>query len=638
MENLNKPNSLLGISEAELKGLFSGNGNREGVAKAILLFVGLLLTPITLFGAVWFYIRGYNRFMQPQGQLPRLTKLSPIMKLGMVIGAILAWVLLILTAKVMITVILMIGGRSLRHAGPLVPVIVILNVILTAAFLAWFNRWQGSMTKYLSDVSRYGTARFSTMQELMPYREAKGFYIGNGLHYSKSGHLLTVAGTRAGKGTNVILPNLLQPHLFKGSMVVVDPKAELCYVSQRIQRKAGRKVVLLNPWDLLSLGQMRYNPLDLLKPGKNLSDDVQLIAEAIVPTTAGGDQDHFDNRARAFISGLLLHIVTGEDVKERTLETLWKWLRLTNEEWIELLADMSLNKSPDAGEIVQAAANEIIALMKTSEREYGSVMSSAQKFTDFLKSPALREGMKGSDEFSSADLANGNVTVYVIIPADRLKSHSQWLRLVVTSLMRAVIREPKEDVCFLLDEFYALGYLSEIDVALGSYAGYGVHVWAILQSLVQLKDLYKDNWENFIASCAVRHFFNISDNFSAEYISQMFGQTSVIMYDEKGKVSGATARPLVTTDELRRHSGDTIYTVIDQLAPATVGKLPYYRMGLESDPNPYIVSGARKVDPAVAATKQTPTPPPPAPPPMPQLPPGWKMKWKEIKPEGKAID
>ena len=625
-------NGLLDVTEAELKTFFSIKDNPEGLTKSVLVFVGLLLTPVTLFGALWFYIRGYNRFMGPKEEYPRLSNLRPIVKIGMVVGSILTWVLLYFTSKLMVSLIEVIGGKNLRHQGYLVPLIFILNIVLTAVFLFYFNKWRGVVTKFIAESRRHGTARFAKLEELAPYRQAKGFYIGNGMYYSKSGHILTAAGTRAGKSTNLIFQNLLIPKLFDGSWVIVDPKGELAAVSARVQRNAGRKVVLLNPWDLLSLGNTAYNPLDILKSSKNISDDVQMIAEAIIPTTAGGDQDHFDNRARAFVSGLLLHLVTAENIKERTLENLWKWFRLDSEEWIRLLADMSLNNDPNAGDIVKACANEIVGLMKSSEREYGSVISSAQKYTDFLKSPALRESMIQSDKFTSADLASGNVTVYVIIPADRLKTHSQWLRLVVTSLMRAVIRDPQKDVCFLLDEFYALGYLSEIDVALGSYAGYGVHIWAILQNLGQLEKIYKDSWENFISSCSVRHFFNVSDNFTLDYLSKMFGQTSVIEYDEKGNVSGASGRPLVTIDELRRESGEIIYTVIDQLAPAQVPKVPYYAMGLDADPNPYFNPDGKKPQQTTAKQVQETATQSLKLPPMPQLPPGWKMKWKEPKP------
>lgn len=580
---------LLDVTQTELKELFSVKGNPEGKTKALLLFVGLILTPVTLLGALLYYKKGFRVFMEPNNELPRLSNLSPIVRVGMIIGAILIWAIIYVIALVMIRLILWIGGDFVQYNQSFVPVFLFVNIIFTGITWLWFTRWRGGIFKYVSEKQRHGSARTATQKELLPYRKPEGFYIGYDTFYRKAGHLLTVAGTRAGKGVNLILQNLLMPDLCKNmSFVVVDPKGELAAVSANVQRKAGRKVVILNPWNLLSLVSKRYNPLDILKSDPlNLADDVQMMAESIVPAGAGKDDDHFQDRARAFVSTLLLHLITSAPAEDRHLETLWRWLRLGNDEWIALLADMMLNDDPNVGDIVKAGANEIASMMKNSEREYGSVMSSAQKCTDFIKSPALRDSLKGTDGFTSADLASGNVTVYLCIPFDRLKTHSAWLRLVVTSLMRSVVRNPHKDVCFLLDEAYAFGYHSEIDMALGAYAGFGIHVWSIFQNLGQIKKLYGDNWEGFVTNCSVRHFFNVSDNFSADYISHLFGTTSVPTYNEKGEINGASPRPLVTADELRRESGNVIYTVIDQLAPAQIPKVPYYTMGLECDPNPY---------------------------------------------------
>ncbi|OQP60346.1 hypothetical protein A3860_33750 [Niastella vici] len=580
---------LFDISQAELKELFSVKGNPEGKTKALLIFVGLILSPVTLLGSLIFFKRAFRIFMEPNNELPRLSKLPPIVRTGMIIGAILIWFFIYLTVQIMMRVIIWIGGDAVNYNPSAIPIFIGVNILFTLIVWLWFSRWRGGIYKYISEKQRYGSARIANEKELAPYRKPEGFYIGFDTFYRKAGHLLTTAGTRAGKGVNLLLQNLLMPGLFENmSFVVIDPKGELAAISANVQRKAGRKVFILNPWNLLSLASVGYNPLDILKSDPlHLADDVQMMAESIVPAGGGKEDDHFQDRARAFISTLLLHLVTAAPVEDRHLGTLWQWLRLDQKDWALLLADMMLNDDPHVGDIVKAGANEIASLMKTSEREYGSVMSSAQKCTDFIKSPALRDSMKGTDGFTSADLASGNVTVYLCIPFDRLKTHNAWLRLVVTSLMRSVVRNPQKDVCFLIDEAYAFGYHSEIDMALGAYAGLGIHVWLIFQSLIQIKKIHGDNWENFIANCSVRHFFNISDNFSADYISHLFGTTSMPSYDDKGNITGASPRPLVTPDELRRESGKTIYTVIDQLAPALIPKMPYYKMGLDCDPNPY---------------------------------------------------
>jgi type IV secretion system protein VirD4 len=576
----------------DLKILLEKTPDPEAPVKKILIIVGLLLTPLIIIGALIGYARAYDRFLKDKDVPPVLYPNPPIIYVAMIAGG------LVVPALLLAFYLLGLFATSLDlywwiHNGGVIVLYLIINFLLSIVTLWFFGGWKNGILNYLSEKTRFGSARFAFDEELQEYYPAQdkyGFYISGGMMYDKQGHMLTVAGTRGGKGVNLILPNLLGMGNFKGSWVVIDPKGENAAVSARRQREMGKKVVCLNPWDMLGLASDYYNPLDLLDANdKNVIDDVQLIAETIVPTTSQGDTDHFNSKARSIISALTLHLVTSPDGEEKSLETIWQWLRLPSQEWLDLLAKMAQNTHPNGGEVVEAAANETLSLMQNGSREYASVISTAQRWTDFLKSPALRSSLKKSS-FTIDDLVSGNTTLYVIIPADRLKTHYQWLRLVISALMRGVIRKPKERVCFLLDEFYALGYLSEIDVALGAYAGYGVSIWAILQNLVQLRDIYGNNWENFISSCGVRHFFNVNDNTTLDYLSSLFGNKSIPSYDNMGKVSGATARPLITPDELRRASADNIFTLIDQKPVTMCKKIPYYsflREGQDFDLNPY---------------------------------------------------
>ncbi len=581
----------------DLKQLLKSEPDPQKPFLRMLFIAGSLLFVIPL-GAMLGFVFAYNKLKLKQEDIhPFLNNKPAAVYAAMIAGAILSVVLPLLLIMYSATFLTGYSQSSLVFRA--ISGWVVSNFLATSFFYVFFRSWQLHILNYQNELKRYGTARFATEQETAKYKSPpEGLYIGDFHHFNEPGHILTVAGTRGGKGVNLIIPNLLSIGTFQGSFVVVDPKGEIAAITADAQRRKGRKVVILNPWDLLSeqIGASHeYNPLDLLKMDLfNLSDDVQLIAETIVPANSSGDEDHFNNRARSIISGLLLHLVTTDTIQdnERHLGTLWQWLRLSSEDWDKLLVSMANNQNENAGDMVEAAAFEILALMEKGEKEYTSVMSTAQKWTDFLKSPALRKSLKSTKDFKSSDLTDGKTTVYIIIPADRLKTHYQWLRLLVSSLMRSVVRNPDKDVCFLLDEFYALGYLSEIEVALGSYAGYGIHIWAILQNLVQLNDQYGRNWENFISSCAVKHFFNISDNFTAEYVSKMLGEVSYPVYGTAG-LETVTARPMVKIDELRRFSSDTIYTIINNLYPAQFKKRPYYeipflQLGIDYKLNPYM--------------------------------------------------
>ena len=80
----------------------------------------------------------------------------------------------------------------------------------------------------------------------------------------------------------------------------------------------------------------------------------------------------------------------------------------------------------------------------------------------------------------------------------------------------------------VLDEFAGLKRMEVIENAVAQIAGYGVKLFFVLQSLEQLKAVYKDNWETFLANSGLKVFFNLEDHFSREYVSKLIGETEVI--------------------------------------------------------------------------------------------------------------
>ena len=56
---------------------------------------------------------------------------------------------------------------------------------------------------------------------------------------------MTVAGSRAGKSSTVLIPNLRQ---YPGSVVVLDPKGELARATIEHRRRMGQKCFVLDPF------------------------------------------------------------------------------------------------------------------------------------------------------------------------------------------------------------------------------------------------------------------------------------------------------------------------------------------------------------------------------------------------------
>lgn len=600
-----KPAHWFDVTPGEFAQLIRYRANTGGFNKALLYLVGILLTPILLIGALLGYVRSYMRFMLPKDQPPVLAPLLPITRISMMVGAVLMVVVVYFGLQLLLYFTMQLNGGmfsigfALAYVG--------FNLVLTLIAFAVFNRWRIGINNALVVSEKFGSARFARPDELDDYRNAQGFYIGGGLTFSDKGHMLTVAGTRGGKGTNLIIPNLLGAGGYKGSWVVIDPKGENLAVTGYYQHHAGQRLVWLNPWDAVPgypVGQS-YNPLDILRDTGNINlvDDAQVIAEMIVPIDKNDKERYFTDNARTIVAGLLLHLVTMErpaanparlDAIEDgfgsspiTLVTLWKWVRLPKEKWQNLIIDMQTSEN----QVVVQSGLEIEKLAATGEKSWGIIIAVIMQCTDFIKSPAMQKALQSG--FDPGELSDGKTTLYIVIPPDKLQSHARWLRLVVTTTMRAVVRKPNERVCFLLDEFSALGYLPEIETALSTYAGYNITVWPILQTLIQLKQHYHDSWETFVGNSTIRQFFSINDNFTADYVSRAIGETSHVLVKTSWfgvQDSEANSRALVTPDELRRASGQNIFGFFADKPVTLFPKWSYFDMphiASRAKPNPY---------------------------------------------------
>jgi type IV secretion system protein VirD4 len=526
------------------------------------------------------------------GDIPKFHPMRPVLRAAIIIGGLLIWVVLFLV----ITAIINLLGYDVSRSSYVI-IYLGINILFSLLIFSIFNRWVNDKYAYEAARQKFGSARFSNPQERQQFTKKNGIYIGNiGYQFSDRGHIFTCAGTRGGKGTNLIIPNLLGLGNYEGSWVVIDPKGENAAITARYQRERGQDVVLLNPWGLLSeySGQVRsFNPLDILDiTSPDLVDDIQMIAEMIVPVDRDGNSRFFSDNARTIVAAMLLHIMVNMDKEFQHLGTLYKIMRYSKEETVEILAEMRKTRNIQHQELLDGAAQEVLKLMQSGDNAYGSILATALQCTNFLKSPSLQKSLQS--DYVPSTLSDGKSTIYVIIPADKLQSHARWLRLVVTTTMRAVIRKPNKRVTFLLDEFAALGYLPEIETALSTYAGYNVTVWPILQSLIQLKSIYGDNWETFIANAAIRHFFSVNDNFSADYVSSALGTTTYVQKIGSwfvGTHYDTSVRLLVTPDEVRRFSQDSIFAFLGNTPPSIFGKHPYYQIPeivTRADDNPYM--------------------------------------------------
>jgi type IV secretion system protein VirD4 len=447
--------------------------------------------------------------------------------------------------------------------------------------------------------SAFGAASFATKRELEQagLLGAEGVVLGRFggklIRHRTDRHLLTLAPNRSGKGVSSIIPNLLT---WPGSLVVIDPKGENAAVTARHRREMGQDVHILDPLGITGMRQSRYNPLLWLDAESNtFVEDVALIADSLHMAQGMKDDQFFLNESKAWIGGDIMHIVTSERREKCTLATLREHLTAGEAEFDWLLDDMVHNN--EAFGLAARAANR---LKQKADRERSGVISTAQAETHFLDSPSMAEVMAASD-FDLGQLKRGEMTIYLVLPAERLATHGRWLRLMVSLCIAAATRDrtpPPHPLLIVLDEFAALGRLQAVETAIGLLAGYGVQLWPILQDLSQLQDLYPRRWRSFLANAGVIQAFGVNDAGTAECLSSLLGTRTVTVRHEgrsmDGKHRGSenygpTSRPLLMPHEIMRLPEDRQLVLINGKPPILAGRVRYYAdtefTGL-FDPNP----------------------------------------------------
>jgi len=381
-------------------------------------------------------------------------------------------------------------------------------------------------------------------------------------------HMITIAGSRTGKGVSAIIPALCD---YTGSVLCIDPKGE------NALRTAARRgfgtsqikgmmqdVYVLDPYDISGVEReylATFDPLDgLSAEADNTLEEAGIIADALV-VSANPRDAHFDDTAKAFIEALILHVVSDpHHAEDRTLGNVRFLLRDGDREarkravadihqsekipsehkdkladrisaFDALLASMATNESFEG--IIAGAASGLADL---GDRERGSVLSTARRNLKFLDAPKMRACLssgKHTLRLQELKQASNGVSVFLVMPSRLMKTHARWMRLLLNLTVSRLEADPTpahkdRPVLAILDEFPMLGHLQVIENAIGYMAGFGLKIWSIIQDLSQLKRDYPDSWETFLGNAGMIQCFGNSDQTTLDYISKRLGEVEVI--------------------------------------------------------------------------------------------------------------
>ena len=351
---------------------------------------------------------------------------------------------------------------------------------------------------------------------------------------SKAVHTAVFAPTGVGKGVSCVIPHLLT---CPDSMVVVDFKGENARLTARARRAMGHRVVLLDPFGVVTKEPDTFNPLEFIDKDSPVAlDECRDLAEALVLRTGQEKEPHWLDSAEVWIAAMVAAVVQYAEGGDRSLQAVR--VLLTDPQKMEAI--IKLMCQSDAWEGMLARLGHQLTHFK--DKELGSTLTSTNRFLRFLDTIAIAESTKAST-FDPADLLTGKMTVYLILPPEHMRAQSALLRMWIGSLLRAVVRgglQEKRKVHFMLDEAASLGHMDALDDAVDKFRGYGVRLQFYYQSLGQLRKCFPDGQEQTLLSNTTQVFFGVNDQQTAEYVSARLGEETIVI--KSGGTSGGTSR------------------------------------------------------------------------------------------------
>lgn len=394
--------------------------------------------------------------------------------------------------------------------------------------------------------------------------------------------------------------NILQCVNNGWSMLITDPKGELAADFYSYLENAAYHVRILNLADLTR--SHRWNPLQEIR----CEQDVQMIAEAIIINTQAdySRSDPFWERAEMNLLKALLFLVAwkpdnhresmalpakkraieGKETLPETMEGIYRILCSGSLDLIDSYFD-SLS--------VEHPARPAYQLFRIAgQRIQSGVVAGLGTRLQVFQIPAV----KHLTAVSSIDTARPGqeLCAYFCIIPETDRSYHFLSALFVNLLIGRLARQADDrggslavPVCALLDEFCNIGKIPNFVIRLSTMRSRGLFCSLLVQSLVQLKDMYGENYEIILAQCDSWLILGVNDYTTAEYFSNCIGDCSrdarsygrrLMQMADMGSVSSRSeARRLITADELRRLPANAAILLSQRQNPLKLKKMDYTR-------------------------------------------------------------
>ena len=312
------------------------------------------------------------------------------------------------------------------------------------------------------------------------------------------GHWLCVAPTGSGKSASFAIPQLLS---YPGSVIAVDIKGELAATTARYRRSLG-EVLIFDPFAIASGGNGAFNPLShLAADAPDIIDDAYTMA-SLFSGGAGhqGLSDRFwEDWGQDVIAALIVQALRYEETAKHTLGQVYNLFH-GSDPYYDLAIMLDTQKPHPFTQ------SKIGAFLGLPDVTRGGVLATVCQQLRLLAGQGVRNSFAANSVQMDALSQGEPITIYLVLPPDRLTSHGGLIRIALTALLQRLLRRrhrPEHPTLLLVDEAAQLGMIPALSAAITLGRGFGIRAALLVQSLAQLRNAYGPDHEALLENCSL---------------------------------------------------------------------------------------------------------------------------------------